>query len=175
MREMVLAIRAIWDSWQNGTKPSFEGEYYRYTLTSPFFNPGPIEHPNIPIHISAINPYNCRTVGELCDGIKLHGFNTMKYLREVILPNIAKGAKKAGRDPKEIVRSFYGWASLMAEQGLPNPWQSVDAFEDMVGRYREVSVNEFVIDHPPTEQYAVLEKVAADVIPRIRRESAGAA
>ena len=102
LKEYVLMMRAIWDSWQNGTKPSFQGEHYRYTLMTPFFNPGAIEHPNIPIHISAINPYNCRLVGEVCDGIKLHGFNTPKYLREVILPNIEKGAKKAGRDPKEI-------------------------------------------------------------------------
>ena len=102
LREYILMMRAIWDSWQNGTRPSFEGKSYRYTLTSPFFNPGPIEHPNVPVHISAINPYNCRLVGELCDGIKLHGFNTPKYFNEVIRPNIEKGAKKAGRDPKDI-------------------------------------------------------------------------
>ena len=102
LRDYVLMMRAIWDSWQNGTKPSFEGEHYRYTLSSPMFSPAPIEHPNIPIHISAINPYNCRLVGELCDGIKLHPFNTPKYMNEVILPNIEKGAKKAGRDLKDI-------------------------------------------------------------------------
>jgi len=102
MREYVLMMRAIWDSWQNGTKPSFEGKSYRYTLMTPFFSPGPIEHPNVPVHISAINPYLCRLVGELCDGIKLHGFNTPKYLHEVILPNIEAGAKKAGRDRKEV-------------------------------------------------------------------------
>ena len=102
MREYVLMMRAIWDSWQNGTKPSFEGKSYRYTLMTPFFSPGPIEHPKVPVHISAINPYLCRLVGELCDGIKLHGFNTPKYLHEVILPNIEAGAKKAGRDRKEV-------------------------------------------------------------------------
>ena len=102
MREYITMMRAVWDSWQNGTKPSFEGEFYRYTLMTPFFSPGPIDFPQPKIHISAINPYNCRLVGELCDGIKLHGFNTPKYLRDVILPNIEKGAKKAGRDPKEI-------------------------------------------------------------------------
>ena len=102
LRDYVLMMRAIWDSWQNGTRPSFEGEHYRYTLMTPLFSPASIEHPHIPIHISAINPYNCRLVGELCDGIKLHPFNTPKYLREVILPNIEKGAKKAGRDLAEI-------------------------------------------------------------------------
>ena len=102
MREYILMMRAIWDSWQNGTKPSFEGKYYRYTLMTPFFSPGPIDFPAPKVHISAINPYNCQLVGELCDGIKLHPFNTPKYLREVIFPSIEKGAKKAGRDPKEI-------------------------------------------------------------------------
>lgn len=102
LRDYVLMMRAIWDSWQNGAKAEFQGEHYRYTLMTPLFSPGQIEHPHIPIHISAINPYNCRLVGRLCDGIKVHTFNTMKYLREVIIPNIEKGAKKAGRDPKEI-------------------------------------------------------------------------
>ncbi|MDZ4277504.1 MAG: LLM class flavin-dependent oxidoreductase, partial [Dehalococcoidia bacterium] len=92
LREYVQMMRAIWDSWQNGTRPEFEGKYYRYTLMTPFFNPGPIEHPKVPVHLSAINPYICRLIGELCDGIKLHGFNTPKYLKEVILPNIEKGA-----------------------------------------------------------------------------------
>ena len=102
LRDYVLMMRAVWDSWQNGTRPSFEGKYYRYTLMTPFFSPGPIGVPMPKIHISAINPYNCRLVGQLCDGIKLHGFNTPKYLKEVILPNIQAGAKKAGRDLKEI-------------------------------------------------------------------------
>ena len=102
MREYVLMMRAIWDSWQNNTPPAFEGKYYRYTLMTPFFSPGQTEFPQPKVHISAINPYNCRLVGELCDGIKLHGFNTPKYLKDVILPNIAAGAKKAGRDRKEI-------------------------------------------------------------------------
>src|SRR3972149_5196762 len=102
LREYVLMMRAVWDSWQDGAKPSFEGKYYRYTLTSPFFNPGPIDFPMPKVHISAINPYNCRLVGELCDGIKLPGFNTPKNLKEVLLATLEKGAKTAGRDPKEV-------------------------------------------------------------------------
>jgi probable F420-dependent oxidoreductase len=102
LRDYVLMMRAVWESWQNGSPPAFQGEYYRYTLMTPFFSPGPLTCPPPKVHISAINPYNCRLVGELCDGIKLHPFNTPKYLREVIMPNIAAGAKKAGRDVKEI-------------------------------------------------------------------------
>jgi probable F420-dependent oxidoreductase len=102
LRDYVLMMRAIWDSWQNGSRPAFEGEHYRYTLTSPFFSAGPIEYPMPKIHISAINPYNCRLVGQHCDGIKLHPFNTTKYLNETILPNIRKGLAKSGRTMDDI-------------------------------------------------------------------------
>lgn len=102
LREYILMLRAIWDSWQNGTRPGFKGKSYEYTLMTPVFNPGPIEHPHIPIYISAVNPYNCRLAGELCDGLRLHGFNTPKYLHEVIMPAVEEGAKKAGRSVKDI-------------------------------------------------------------------------
>jgi hypothetical protein len=69
-----------------------------------------------------------------------------------------------GRDPRTITRSFYGWASKMAEQGLPDPWASVGAFEDVIGRYAEVGINEFIMDQPAPEQFPILEKVAADII-----------
>jgi probable F420-dependent oxidoreductase len=97
MREYIQTLRAIWDSWQQGTKPAFVGEHYRYTYMTPFFNPGPIEHPRIPVAIAAVNPAMCRLAGELCDGVRLHNFCTRTYLDQVILPNIARGAAKAGR------------------------------------------------------------------------------
>jgi probable F420-dependent oxidoreductase len=102
LREYILVLRAIWDSWQNKTRPNFRGKHYTYTLMTPFFDPGPLEHPHVPIHISAVNPYMCRLAGELCDGIRLHTFCTPKYLREVIVPNIEAGAKKADRSLKDI-------------------------------------------------------------------------
>ena len=102
LREYIQSLRAIWDCWQNGTPLNYRGEYYTFTLMTPFFNPGPIEHPKIPIYISALNPYNARTVGLMCDGIRLHGFDTIKYTKEVILPNIKKGADQAGRSMDEI-------------------------------------------------------------------------
>src|SRR5690349_5796829 len=68
LREMIVAIRAIWDCWQNGTKPRYEGEHYRFTLMTPFFSAGPIAHPKVPIWIAGVNPYMCELAGELCDG-----------------------------------------------------------------------------------------------------------
>ena len=102
LREYILVLRAIWDSWQNKTRPNFQGKHYTYTLMTPFFDPGPSQHPHVPIYISAVNPYVCRLVGELCDGVRLHGFCTPKYLKEVVIPNIEAGAKKAGRSLKDI-------------------------------------------------------------------------
>jgi probable F420-dependent oxidoreductase len=97
LREMIQMIRAVWDSFQNGTRPKFEGKFYNFTLMTPFFNGGPIEHPNIPIYIAGVNEYMCRLAGELCDGFHVHPFHSLEYLRGTILPNIDAGAHKAGR------------------------------------------------------------------------------
>lgn len=102
LREYVQAVRAVWDSWQNGTRLNFQGDHYKLTLMIPFFSPGPIEHPNIPIHISAVGPRMSRMAGEATDGLAWHGFHTPRYLREVVYANFCEGARAAGRDPKSL-------------------------------------------------------------------------
>src|SRR5213078_4209862 len=69
MAEAVRAIRAIWDCWQNGTKLNFKGQFYTFDIMTPFFNPGPIDHPDVPIYIAAVNAYMCGVAGEFCDGM----------------------------------------------------------------------------------------------------------
>jgi alkanesulfonate monooxygenase SsuD/methylene tetrahydromethanopterin reductase-like flavin-dependent oxidoreductase (luciferase family) len=64
---------------------------------SPFFNPGPIAHPRIPIHIAGVEPYMCRLAGELCDGLQIHPFHSVKYLRDVVLPKVEEGLQTGGR------------------------------------------------------------------------------
>jgi len=103
LREMVLCIRAIWDCWQNGTKPRFEGAHYRFTLMTPFFSPGPIAHPHVPIWIAGVNTYMCELAGELCDGFHVHPFHSIKYLRESLLPEVSRGLAKADRRREDIV------------------------------------------------------------------------
>jgi probable F420-dependent oxidoreductase len=97
IKEYVESMRAIWNSFQTGEKLDYVGEHYSFTLMTPNFNPGPIEHPHVPVHIAAVNEHNARVAGEVCDGIKLHGFNTMGYTRDVILPQVMKGLEKSGR------------------------------------------------------------------------------
>ena len=97
MREIVQALRAIWDCWQNGAKLNFRGQFYRFDLMTPFFNPGPIEHPNVPVYVAAVNQAMCRVAGEVCDGLHVHPFNSPKYLREFVQPAVKEGLAKAGR------------------------------------------------------------------------------
>ena len=97
MREVVLAMRAIWGCWQNGTTLAFKGQFFRFDLMTPFFNPGPIEHPGISVYIAGVNPTMCRVAGEVCDGLHVHPFNSPKYLRELVRPAVEDGMAKAGR------------------------------------------------------------------------------
>ncbi len=98
LREIILALRAIWDCWQNGSPLKFQGKFYSFTLMTPFFNPGPIRHPEIPIFVGGLNPYMCRLAGELCHGMHIHPLHSVKFIREAIIPGIQEGAGKAGRD-----------------------------------------------------------------------------
>jgi probable F420-dependent oxidoreductase len=102
LREYILCLKAMFDSFQNGTKPDFKGEHYGFSLLPPFFDPGPIEHPDVQLQIAAVNPYMGRLAGELCDGLRLHPIATFRYTREVLVPAIAAGAEKAGRKPDAV-------------------------------------------------------------------------
>ena len=97
MREYVSAVRMFWDCWQNGTAPRFDGERYKINLMVPLFDPGPIEHPSIPVHLAAVNKIMCRVAGEVSDGIRPHPVCTPSYIENVMLPAVREGAAKAGR------------------------------------------------------------------------------
>ena len=103
LREYVLCLKAMFQAFQNGEGPSqFSGEHYQFTLMPPFFNPGPIEHPHVPIYVAAVNKYISRLAGELCEGIFPHPICTPKYMHEVVIPAIETGARKAGRETSDI-------------------------------------------------------------------------
>ncbi len=102
MREMILAIRAIWASWNDGTKLDFQGDFYTHTLMTPFFNPGPNPHGDAKIFLAGVGELMTEVAGEVCDGFLCHGFTTERYLREVTLPALERGAAKAGRKLSDI-------------------------------------------------------------------------
>jgi probable F420-dependent oxidoreductase len=102
LREYILALREIWDSFQTEGPLEFEGEFYRHTLMTPFFNPGPIEHPEIPVYIAGVNTRLARIAGEICDGFHVHPFHSPEYVRRTVRPAITAGAEEVGRDPGQV-------------------------------------------------------------------------
>lgn len=103
MREYVQALRAIFACWKDGGPLDFRGEHYQLTRMQPFFRPEPIEHPDVPVHTGGIGPLMVALAGEVADGLMTHPTNTApRYLREVILPRLARGAARAGREPSDV-------------------------------------------------------------------------
>jgi probable F420-dependent oxidoreductase len=97
MREYVQVLRAIWRCWKTGEKPAYEGQHYRFTLMTPNFTPPPIDVPAPAVMIAAVGPAMLKVAAEECDGAKLHGFCTRKYLTDEIMPRIEAGLAKSGR------------------------------------------------------------------------------
>ncbi len=97
MREFVLALRAIWDTWATGARLDFRGDFYTHTLMTPFFNPGPNPYGNPRVFIAAVGPLMTEAAGEVADGMLCHGFSTERYVREVTIPALERGRAKAGK------------------------------------------------------------------------------
>lgn len=109
MREFILAMRAIWDSWQNETKLDFRGEFYTHTLMTPFFDPGPNPFGPPKVFLAAVGELMTEVCGEVADGILLHGFTTERYLREVTMPALERGMARAGRLRSDFQLSYPGF------------------------------------------------------------------
>ena len=109
MREMILAIRAIWKTWETGEELAFRGEFYTHTLMTPFFNPGPNPYGNPKILLAGVGEHMTEVAGEVGDGFLVHGFTTERYLREVSLPALERGAAKAGKTRADLTVSYPGF------------------------------------------------------------------
>lgn len=102
MREMVLALHAIWDCWNDGAALDFEGEFYRHTLMTPFFSPGPTGFGAPKVAVAAVGPLMTEIVGEVADGLLVHGFATERSLREITMPALERGLATSGRSRAEV-------------------------------------------------------------------------
>ena len=103
IKEYVAALRHIWGAFQGEHRLSFKGDFYRFDLMSPFFDPGPIANPRIAVYLAAVNDGMFRAAGEVADGIEAHPFSTPAYLREVAMPAIARGLARGGRERDRLV------------------------------------------------------------------------
>jgi probable F420-dependent oxidoreductase len=97
MRELILAMRAIWATWNTGAKLEFRGEFYRHTLMTPMFDPGPNPYGDPVVTLAAVGGLMTEVAGEVADGLILHAFTTERYVREVTLPALERGFAKSGR------------------------------------------------------------------------------
>jgi probable F420-dependent oxidoreductase len=106
LREMVLAIRAIWATWQDGAPLEFRGEFYRHTLMTPFFDPGPNPYGNPRIVLAGVGPRMTEVAGEVADGFMIHPFATEQSIRDVTIPALERGLAKAGRTRADLEIAF---------------------------------------------------------------------
>jgi len=103
MREYLQSLRAIFACFQEGGALHFEGAHYQFTRLQPFFNPGPIEHPEISLLLGAVGPKMTALAGEAADALVTHPTNTHpRYVREVTQPRLGKGAARANRDATDV-------------------------------------------------------------------------
>jgi len=97
IQEYIEAVKALWSCWQNGTPLDFQGEHYQLNLMVPLFDPGPIEHPQIPVHLAAVKPVLSRISGAVADGLRPHPVCTPSYIKEVMYPAVRLGASQRDR------------------------------------------------------------------------------
>jgi probable F420-dependent oxidoreductase len=106
MREFIAAMRAIWSAWHDGTPLAFRGNFYRHTLMTPFFNPGPNPYGTPKVFLAGVGQLMTEVAGEVADGLLAHGFTTARYMREVTLPALERGFTRAGRSSDRFEISY---------------------------------------------------------------------
>ena len=142
MREYIRMLKAVWESFQTGEKPNYVGNLYHFTLMTPNFNPGPIDYPRPKVALACVGDAMARVAGEVADAVFPHGFMTDKYMRDVVLPNVAVGLKRSRRTWNDIEISG-GWFTVFAEteseieQGLQRLRQPI-SFYGSTRSYHEV-------------------------------------
>jgi F420-dependent oxidoreductase-like protein len=152
------AVEVVDQLLRNDTT-TYTGQYY--TLRDAPLRPRPVQQPRPPLTLGAHGPRMLRVVAEYADAWNSFGTVAEMRQRNALLN---EHCAAIGRNPHSIVRSLYIWPASMGE----DPWQSVDAFEDMVSRYAEAGIDEFLVDVPPETDLAVVERVAAEALPRLR-------
>jgi probable F420-dependent oxidoreductase len=133
MKEMISAIQAIWDCWQNGTKLDFRGEFYSHTLMTPFFTPASNPYGTPKIYVAAVGPLMTKVVAESADGLLVHPFHTVKYMEEITLPGVREGLAEANKSEKNFDFSI----SVMTATGLDEESfvNSVNAVRNQIAFY----------------------------------------
>ena len=96
MTELIAALRAIFAAWNSGERLDFRGDYYRHTLMTPTFNPGPNPYGPPPIYVGALGPRLTRAVAEHADGLLVMPFGSKRFLHEHTMPVVREGLAGVG-------------------------------------------------------------------------------
>ena len=142
IEEYVNCLRAIWDSFQNGSPPNFNGEFYKFSLLTDFFNPGPNRCSHIPIYLAGVNPLMCEVAGRVADGFHVHPMHTAGFLKDMVLPNIKKGLNVS----ENPLRHFELYAPIFVITGATNQDRTK----------MEETVRQQIAFYGPTPNYASL-------------------
>jgi probable F420-dependent oxidoreductase len=108
MRELILAIRAIWATWDTGAPLAFRGEFYTHTLMTPMFSPDPSAYRTPPIVLAAVGTRMTEVAGEVADGMLVHPFTSARYLRQITVPALERGARSVRRTRADLELSYPG-------------------------------------------------------------------
>ena len=143
MREYVMALRAIWASWEDGTPLDFRGDFYTHTLMTPMFDQGPSEHGPPKVFVAAVGPAMTRVAGEVADGLMAHGFTTPAYFRDVTMAHLADGLAAAGRSRADVEVTV----PLMMVVDGPDREKSLQATRMQLGFYGSTPAYRPVLEH----------------------------
>ena len=155
LRDLVLAIRAIWRCWQEGEPLGHEGPFYRHTFMNPAFNPGPNPYGVPALMLGALGPKMTQMTAEVADGVLLHPFTTERFIQERTLPALAAGFETAdrdasdfevvgmvmiatGRDDRELAVADAGVKALIAFYGSTPAYRPLLELEGLVDLHLEL-------------------------------------
>lgn len=145
------------DRYLTHDQSSFEGQYYR--LDGAYNRPATLQQPRPPLVMGAHGPRMLKLVARYADT-----WNSFAPPDELKRRNdqLSAYCEEIGRDPANIKRSmFYG----VNQSPEDDPWESLDAFEEYIGRYAEAGMQEFILQLPNPERFDVVERIASDILP----------
>jgi len=123
MREYVLALKHIFQAFRGNSPLDFSGRWWKLSLLPGQWSPGPIDVPDPPVDVAAVNPWMLRMAGSVADGVHVHPLNTPTYLRETALPAIIAGAEHAGRTREDLCIIVPCFAAVGETDEEVNRWR----------------------------------------------------
>ncbi|ANE83159.1 LLM class F420-dependent oxidoreductase [Mycobacterium adipatum] len=102
MTELVAALRAIFDTWSDGARLDFKGEFYRHTLMTPTFTPRDNPYGPPPIYVGALGPRLTKATAQHADGLLVMPFGNKKFLHEVTMAAVDEGLAAGGRTRADL-------------------------------------------------------------------------